>query len=303
MRVTIVILNWNGLDDTLSCLGSLEELVYPDYDVIVCDNGSTDGSVEAIRESFPQVTVVENGDNLGFAEGNNRGIRVALDRGADFVMLLNNDTTVAPDMLCQLVDGASRHPDSEIFGPKIYFAHRPSVIWFGGAMWNRSSVGFDIVGADQEDGPEFCDERETEYVCGCALFASARVWKAIGLLDPRFFVMWEETDWCARARENGFKCRMIPSSHVYHKVSQSFNGGVAGPLWSYYFWRNRLLWIEQHIGLRVFVRAEFFLLIAKAISRIVFSISWKRSSRAIASRACVRGLYDYLCRRFGKMPG
>lgn len=302
-KVAIIILNWNGKEDTLACLESLRGLIYENREIILADNGSTDDSLDAIRASYPEVTVVENGENLGFAEGNNRGIRVALDRGADYVMLLNNDTTVAADMIDRLVKGAARHEDSDIFGAKIFYHDEPERIWFGGAYWNAAHVGFDIVGADKTDAERFCREAETDYACGCALFASARAWNEVGLLDPDFFVMWEETDWCARARTAGMICRMIPSAHVYHKISRSFKDGKAGAVYAYYNWRNRLLWMERHVGRgKILGGQEGRVLVAKLVKRLTLAATPLRTKQSIASRAAIQGVRDYVRRRFGKGP-
>ena len=116
-RVTIIVLNWNGRDDTLACLSSLSELDYPSYEIVVVDNGSGDDSVEAIRASFPRVTLVETGENLGYVGGNNLGLEYARAAKADYALLLNNDTEVAPDFVHMLVDAAQAGPDIGIAGP------------------------------------------------------------------------------------------------------------------------------------------------------------------------------------------
>jgi len=141
--VIVVVVNWNGLADTLECLGSLARLDYPNYDTVVVDNGSTDGSVPAIRERFELVMVVENSENLGYAGGNNIGLEHAMRRGADYALLLNNDTLVAPDCLCRLVAAAQADPEVGMAGPIIYYRDLPDVIWSpGGAIdWRRGSTG------------------------------------------------------------------------------------------------------------------------------------------------------------------
>src|SRR5436190_7401977 len=135
--VAVIVLNWNGRDDTLACLESLAGLNYDNFQVMVVDNGSTDGSVGAIRPRFPGVEIIETGRNLGFAEGNNVGIRLALDRGMDYVFLLNNDTVVDPSLLSELVAAAERCPEGGIFGAQILYHSDPLKIWFAGARWDE----------------------------------------------------------------------------------------------------------------------------------------------------------------------
>ena len=125
-KVTIILLNWNGKEDTIECLESLKHITYPNYEILLVDNGSTDGSVECFRERYPGMEIIENGENLGFAEGNNVGIRRAMDEGADYVLLLNNDTVVDPEFLGELVKVGESDPKIGIVGPKICYYNNKS---------------------------------------------------------------------------------------------------------------------------------------------------------------------------------
>ena len=138
-RVAVIVLNWNGREDTLECLRSIRSIAYSNFGVIVVDNGSTDGSVAAIRASQPSVEVIDTGENLGFAGGNNVGIRRALELGADYVLLLNNDTVVDPGLLRAFVAAAALHPEAGAFGAKIYFHSEPTRIWYAGARWEAGA--------------------------------------------------------------------------------------------------------------------------------------------------------------------
>jgi len=126
--VFIIVLNWNGKDDTLECLGSLQQLDYPNFETVVVDNGSTDGSEDVIRSAFPSVNFIQTGRNLGYAGGNNVGIKHALSHGADYVWLLNNDTTVDPNALTALVETAQADPKIAVVGSKIFYYDQPDVI-------------------------------------------------------------------------------------------------------------------------------------------------------------------------------
>jgi len=242
-RVGVVVLNWNRRDDTLACLGSLARLDYPAFEVVVVDNGSADGSAQAIRERFPDVLLIENGENLGYAGGNNVGLRYALKRGLDYVLLLNNDTEVAPDLLRLLVGAAEADPAVGVAGPTIYYYDRPEVIWSaGGAIdWRRGRTW--MVGLDEEDVGQFGEApREVAFVTGCALLVGRRVLEQVGLLDERFFAYYEEVEWCVRARRAGFGIVHVPRARVWHKISPGAQAD--SPLVHYYMTRNRLLFLK-----------------------------------------------------------
>lgn len=242
-QVVIIILNWNGLADTLECLASLTRLDYPACEVVVVDNGSTDGSVEAIQKRFPALTLIENGKNLGYAEGNNVGLRYALAQAADYALLLNNDTEVAPDFLLQLVDAAEADSLIGIAGPTIYYHERPGVIWSaGGAIdWRRGKTW--MVGLNTPDVGQFgVAPREVDFVTGCALLVKRAVMEQAGLLDERFFAYYEEVEWCVRTRRLGFGIIHVPKARVRHKIP--LDARDSSPFVHYYVTRNRLLFLK-----------------------------------------------------------
>ena len=188
-EIFIIILNWNGKSDTLVCLNSIQSLQYLYYKIIIVDNGSTDGSVHEIRALHPKMTIIETGQNLGYAEGNNVGIRYALEHDADYILLLNNDTTVAPDLLDQLVNAAQKDPDAGVFGATLLYMDKPDTVWFAGAQWNAQTLTFDYPYQDQPLPDNLSSA--TDYACGAALFFRAEVARSIGLLDARFFRVFE----------------------------------------------------------------------------------------------------------------
>lgn len=241
-RVTVVVLNWNGLGDTLECLESLAGLDYPRYRVLVVDNGSTDGSPVAIRQRFPDVEVIETGENLGYAGGNNVGLRYALAQGADYVLLLNNDTVVAPDMLRWLVEAAEKDPRVGVAGPMIYYHDQPEVVWSvgGGIDWRRGQTW--MIGLDEPDDGRFGTEpREVDFITGCAMLVRAAALREAGLLDERFFLYYEEVEWCVRIRRAGYRIIHVPAAKMWHKISPQAQSD--SPLVHYYMSRNRLLFL------------------------------------------------------------
>lgn len=240
--VVIIVVNWNGGNDTLLCLKSLSALDYPSYKVLVVDNNSIDGSPVLIRRQFPQVTLIENNANLGFTGANNVGIGRALNEGADYVLLLNNDTEVAPDFLRLLVETTESDSKIGIAGPLIYYYEQPRLVWSAGGRLDgcgRSSM----IGLDEIDTRQFGENcREVDFVTGCALLARTSVLRRVGVLDDRFFAYYEETEWCVRARRAGFTVVNVPKAKIWHKIP--LDKRDSSPLVHYYMTRNRVLFLK-----------------------------------------------------------
>lgn len=248
-KVAIIVLNWNGKKDTLECLESICKIDYKNFDVIVVDNGSSDDSVKAIQKKFPDIHVLETGNNIGYAGGNNYGLRYALRNGAYYILLLNNDIIVDSQLLNNFIQAADRIPNWGMLSAKIYYFSDPNKIWYAGARRIRNTANFIHLGKGCIDnGKDFSALVETDYACGCAIFLSASVLKRIGLFDERFFLTYEETDLSYRARALGYKCFLVPEAKVWHKISVSF-GGEHSPLFIYFLTRNSLLWAEIHLSL------------------------------------------------------
>jgi GT2 family glycosyltransferase len=319
--VWIVVLNWNGTPDTLDCLQSLRQLRYRGRRVVVVDNGSTDGSIDALQAeaSNASIELIESDVNLGYAGGNNLGIRRALEHGADLILVLNNDTVVDPILLDELVSAADRHPEAGCFGPWILYMDDPDRLWFTRSEWDSNLSAFTAPGKGYLASELPSEAAATDYVCGAALFFRADVARQIGLLDERFFLVYEDSDWCFRARRAGFACVSVPSARVWHKVGTSF-GTEASPLRTYFSTRNKLLWAEKHVS-----RREWWRILRAALRRLCPSLvvdraaqgpmykallwgircfvrEWARKVRDPQEAAHRRGVLDYLFRRFGDCP-
>lgn len=246
--VAAVVLSWNRREDTLACLRSLAA-ADPAPDVVVVDNASSDGTAEAVRRAFPWIHLIENPSNLGFAEGNDVGIRHALAHGADHVLVLNNDTEVDPAFLAPLLDEASRRPDAGALSPKILFAEPPDLIWFAGAEYDpHSGYNGRQRGYREHDDGSFDTVVETGRVCGAAMLVPRTVLEKVGVFDPELFAYSEDTDWSLRAREAGYRHYVVPASRVWHKVSAA-SGGESSPTALYYDVRNALVVAERHAPL------------------------------------------------------
>jgi GT2 family glycosyltransferase len=322
-RIAVVVLNWNGKADTLECLASLSEIDYRNFEVVVVDNGSSDDSAAAIRAAFPDATLLETGANLGYAEGNNIGMRAALERGAELVLVLNNDTAVHEGLLRELVDAAASRPDAGIIGAKIYHYGERNRVWYAGARWNRDESKFQMVKDDRgDDGIGLT--AETDYACGCAFLVRREVLERVGFFEPRFFLTYEEADLCYRARRNGFAVAYAPRAVVWHKISASM-GGEEGPLATYFKSRNYLLWAERNLpkpqsrAVRILaLRKLKWALIPEfpgarewqTLRPSVFARALKQFYKELKSRwveptnvAALWGTVHYLLRRFGPAPG
>ena len=253
-RVYIILLNWNGKEDTLECLESVQKIDYPNFKTIVVDNGSSDGSVSAIQKEFPKVKVIKTGKNLGYAGGNNFGIRYALKNGTDYILILNNDTIVDPQILKAFIGAASQIQQPGILSPIIYYFSHKKKIWYAGGQQFKKTARFRHVGIGCiENRKDYKTFMETDYASGCALFTNASVFRKIGLFDEKFFLTYEETDFCYRAKNENIRSYVVPEAKVWHKISVSF-GGEKSPIYQYYKTRNRLLWAERYLPKNIFFK-------------------------------------------------
>jgi GT2 family glycosyltransferase len=225
--VTIVLLNWNGKAVTLECLKSLRKVSFRRTHIILVDNGSTDGSVAAIRKGFPKVEILEMGKNLGFARGANVGMRHALQQGADLLMLLNNDTVVDPQFVDFMVHSLLSNPSAGMVSPKIYYYTEPNRIWFAGGTISMWSGTLRHVGIREYDTGQYDVAREIPHACGCCLLARRSVVEQIGLLDESFYLYTEDADWVMRARKAGYKVLYEPRAKIWHKVSVDSGGHLS----------------------------------------------------------------------------
>lgn len=229
-KVDIIILNYKGADDTLSLLRNLSEIEYPNYRVILVENGSDDNSSErlkAVKSKYPDWKFIYNEQNLGFAGGCNQAIRIALAEGADYVLLLNNDTEVSKDFLTPLVKLSKKH--DAITGGLIYY--RPDgfeKIWSFGGKLTFGAVPGHLGSLNKKLEPKDLPvEKPTDWVPGCCMIIPSKVIVAVGLLDEDYFAYAEDVDFCLRAKKAGFKTYVTSKSVIYHKVGQSTGGGYS----------------------------------------------------------------------------
>lgn len=250
--VWIVILTYNGLEDTRKCLATVEKAVQPTAGAtitpLLVDNGSTDGTEAVVRAEFPWCPVLRIDENNGPAAGNNRGVEHALANGADWVMLLNNDTLVRPELGTTMVAAAKANPGYAILGPVLNYMSEPDLVMTDAVLFNRPTFhGFferKEVPVASSSPPAAAD---TDVVNGCCMMIAAPVFRAIGLFDETMFIYHDETDFCLRAWEAGFRCGVIDHQLVWHKGSSTFVD-VGKRMARYYDARNLLYVLRKHRG-------------------------------------------------------
>jgi GT2 family glycosyltransferase len=297
-HVAAVVLNWNRGDDTIACLDSLAASDWPSLTTIVVDNASDDDIVPALAERIPDAVYLRNSENLGFAGGMNTGIRRALELGADYVLLLNNDTRVDPGMVRALVAAAKERPDAGIVGPLEFFRDEPEVVASAGRKCDlRRAYQGPPLHMGERDSGQFQGTREIDVSSGTAMLVPAEVIRQVGLLDDRLFLYIEDVDWALRMKEARWRVYVSFDARLWHGVAAS-SGGEDNPAVTYYHTRNMFIVSQRHLplrGLRGALRhAE--ILAANAVHAM-------RCKRPFANlRAVYDGRRDYLRGRLGPRP-
>ncbi len=291
VKVAIITLNYNGKEDTLEFLKSLQTLRTTSFEIrtIVVDNASGDKSVSAIREQFPEVDVLQTGENLGFSGGFNKGLDYASIWGADYFLLINNDTFIKdPDLISELIKTAESDSKIGLVSPKIYFAkgfefHKDrykdsdlgKVIWFAGGRFDWDNIASVHRGIDEVDQGQYDRTEEMEIFSGACVLIKRKVIEKIGLLDEKYFLYFEDSDFAKRARLSGFRIYYNGKVAIYHKVSRST--GIGSLVTDYYHTRNRLIFGMKYGRLRL-----KFALLREALKLFLFGREAQR-----------RGVLDY----------
>ncbi|MFC2067698.1 glycosyltransferase [Chloroflexota bacterium] len=226
-KVSIIILNWNGIEDTVECLTSLKRVTYPNYEVIVVDNGSEGDEARVIKEKFGDyLQLIRNDRNYGYGGGVNVGIRYILAHSLpSYFLLMNNDIVVAPNFLHELVRVVEGDDQIGIVGPKIYhynYKGRINVIWSAGGKIQRWALKIHHqIGENDDDLPKYQTVASVDWITGAVVMFKSCLTEKVGLLNPWYFVGHEDIDYCLKARRQGFKTVYVPTSIAWHKVSVS----------------------------------------------------------------------------------
>lgn len=292
--VGIVTVNYNSAAFIGEFAESLRGVRYPNFRLIVVDSASSDGSTEELLRQVPEAVLLPSDENLGTAGGNNRGIAYCLDHGFDYVLLLNNDTTLTEDFLERLVASAD---DRTLVVPKIlyYYDRRLISTHAGDFDWRRGLFRRTFHG--RPDSPAANSPRELETASFCCALVPAAAFRELGLLDERFFMYYEETDWLRQARDRGYRLLYRPEAVVYHRESASSGGGWTTPFKLYYATRNRIYLMRKHSsspGAYAVFMAYFL------AGRLVYLVLHLLRGRRRLARAMIRGVLDYHRGRMGR---
>lgn len=288
-NVAILVLTWNNYIDTYECLRSIEALNYPAYDVIVVDNGSTDGSIQMLEPQFDDVEFVINNENYGYAKGNNLGINVALSNGAEYVWIINNDVIVEEYALLNMVDVAESDRHVGIIGSKVFFYDEPDKLYFAGGLVNKWTGECRHIGSGEIDNGQYDVVREVDYVTGCNILIKKACIDEIGLFDEKYYLYYEDTDWATRARKSGWKVIYIPEPGVRHKVGASSEEPTL--TMGYYMTRNRLYFVWRNF------RSHIVVTVAYSVRYSLFNHIAKGRWRLLP--VCLRGYRDFFLMRMG----
>lgn len=296
-KVSVVILNWNGYKDTIVCLDSISKLTPGNFELktLVVDNASTDNSLTEIREKFPKIKIIKNKQNLGFAEGNNVGIRHAMKEGADYVLILNNDTILDKNLLNEFVNAIEKHPKAGALTAKIYFAkgyefHKSrykdsdlgKVIWSAGGRIDWKNVYGTNFGVDEVDKGQFSNLKNTDFATGACSMFNIKALTEVGLFDQKYYLYLEDMDLSYRLKLHGWEILFVPKAILWHKVSQS--SSIGSQLNDYFITRNRLIFGMKYAGKRA--KAA---LVKESLKFMVKGRKWQKI-----------GVVDYYMGKFGK---
>jgi GT2 family glycosyltransferase len=283
-RVAAVVLNYNGFEITREALASLERMDYPAFDLVVVDNGSTDGSADAIAAAFPHLHQERIAENRGSAAGYAHGFRWAFAHGYDYVLLLNNDIEVEPDLLTRLVEVAESDPAIGCVGPKCYFHGERRRLWSaGGILRLRESITRER-GYGEIDRGQYEADAGVDYVNGCAILIKRAAAEAAGTWDPIYFICVDDADFCTRVRARGFRCVYAHRAVLYHRVAYSTGGYTAGR--NFQLGRSSAIYVRRYAGF--WQRLRFFAWIGAAFVAAYLRELPRRNQAAAVAK--LRGL-------------
>jgi GT2 family glycosyltransferase len=294
--VYVIVLNWNAYAYTQDCVESLLRLTYPHYEIVIVDNASSDDSAAILQRSFPDLTVLQSGGNLGYAGGNNVGIDYACRQGAEYIWLVNNDTHIDPQALTALVEALESKPQAGIAGSKIYYMDEPNRISYAGGHVDFIRGKTLHRGDSEIDVGQYDQIEDVDFITGCSLLIRSSVIANLGKLCESYFLYFEDAEWSLRVKKAGYKLLYVPNSILWHKVSGT--AGEWNPNVTYYYVRNGLYLFEQHFAPAQRLTATVWHLLHH-LRYLGFTIQ-RRKQFGKHSIATVQGIWDYLWRVNGK---
>ena len=288
--VCVIITVWNQVEHTMECLETIVSQDYEQLSALVVDNGSTDDTVAQVSSVYPQVKILSLPENLGPTGGYNAGFRHALDNGFNLVFLLNNDTLLAPSCVSELVKDVKTSSDIGLAMPKIYYADDPNRIWHVGGWENKLNYEVQRPGENQIDTGQWEDAVDIDDAPFTAVLLTRDVLETVGLPDEGFFLYYEDRDYSRRMQEAGYRLRLAPAAHIWHKVSMS-SGGSDSPDERYWMARSGVQFFRKNVGMR----SRWFIVIPwRAASALRTTLNLARHGRFDSIKAYWRGLWDGL---------
>jgi len=298
LTVSIVILHLNDQPALRACLRSCQQIQYGNHEIVVVENGShvplDMGELRAWAGRA--TTIIKSPTNVGYARGNNLGIRAAMAHGAEYVLLLNDDTEVAPDFLEVLVRTGEASDHVGALGPRIYYFDEPKKIWFTGARFDPHTCQTFELNHDGREQERQSAVLDSDWLTGCCVLVKRQAIEKAGYLDERFFIYWEDMDWGLRMHASGFRNVVVPSAHIWHKVSVTM-GGPESPRKVYHKTRSHLLFAKLHAPHALLALQQGFL---RDIAWLLFKSS--QTNRLQKARAYLSAIKDYHLGRMDRGP-
>lgn len=270
--VAIVLLTWNACEQTIKCIKNIKRINYNNYKIIVVDNNSTDNSEEIIRKTFPEITVIQTGNNGGYAGGNNYGIKYALKLNTKYILIINNDIIVDKNFLKNMVTVMDKDDNIGMTCPKIYAGENSKKIWYieGKINWIKGTTMHPHLG--EIDMDERTNPYETDRLAGTALLMRSDMLKKTKiLLNDKYFIYWEDTEISLNVKQAGYKILVIPNAIIWHKESSSHKGKDS-PIIIYYYTRNKLLFMKKNASKIFFITSfiyEIYFVFRRFASHII----------------------------------
>jgi GT2 family glycosyltransferase len=292
--VALILLNWNTPQHTANCILSLQR--YCDerlFDIVVVDNGSTDNSLAKLQWQFADLIYIDNKENLGFAEGNNRGLQYSIDNGYTYSLVMNNDTEVDEDLVTALTQHLDTHLQAAAVQPAIYWLHDKARIWNGAGSFN-ALLGKTLSSIKTPDAAELKEAQVVEWITGCCMLIRNASLRTCGLFNKRFFLYFEDVELSFRLRECGYELHYLPSSKMYHEAGASAkvkkDEGFLSPVIHYYVSRNHI-WFLRRFGKPLFYPVYFAF---NGFYYLALLIYFKLRGRNEKARQLVKGLKEGL---------
>lgn len=293
-KVAVILLNWNSFDHSSNCIQSLQLCDYPNFEIILVDNGSIDGSGNLLKAKFPEIILIASPTNEGFAAGNNRGFSYAIENQFTYAMMLNNDVFVEPDFISKLIQYMETHPDTGAIQPKIFFNHDRKKIWNGGSYflswlgWTYSKRYMRRAGVLQS---QF---QQVDWITGCAFLTKTSILKEVGLLKEAFFIYYEDVDLSFRIRSKGYELIYHPDSIIYHIAGSSNKAKVKGkegfssPFVHYLNSRNHIWFLKMWTKWYQWPSTLIILFLYYLSIMFYFAFRWRINKL----KSLLRGIFD-----------